>query len=243
MTKGKEVIKAESVKMVPLSPQAMIGEAIANGADLVQLEKLLDIQIKYEENEAKKAYFSAMTEFKKNPPQINKNVDVKYGNTQYSHADLAEVTNKINCALSEHGLSASWETEQTDKTVSVTCKITHEQGFSQKTTLTSAPDNSGSKNQIQAIGSAITYLQRYTLLALTGLATKGQDNDGQGEPPEFIDDKQKSQIVDMINAKEVPLDKFLGYMAVEDVEFILKKDFGKAMNALKLAKGQKGDDK
>ena len=93
----------------------------------------------------------------------------------------AEIIACINEALSEHGLSAAWETAQNNGSVTVTCKITHIMGHSESTSLTAAPDNTGSKNPIQAIGSTVTYLQRYTLLALTGLATYEQDDDG-GKP-------------------------------------------------------------
>jgi hypothetical protein len=44
---------------------------------------------------------------------------------------------------------------------------------------------SGSKNAIQAIGSAVTYLQRYTLLSATGLAAKNGDNDGADASPKL----------------------------------------------------------
>ena len=36
----------------------------------------------------------------------------------------------------------------------------------------------GSKNAIQAIGSTVSYLCRYTLLCVTGLATSDPDDDG-----------------------------------------------------------------
>jgi len=52
-------------------------------------------------------------------------------------------------------------------------------GHSESVTLQSATDDSGKKNNIQALGSAITYLQRYTLLSITGLATEDQDDDGK----------------------------------------------------------------
>jgi hypothetical protein len=45
--------------------------------------------------------------------------------------------------------------------------------------MEAAADISGSKNQIQAIGSAVTYLERYTLFASYGLASKDQDDDGK----------------------------------------------------------------
>src|SRR5690606_36781831 len=36
------------------------------------------------------------------------------------------------------------------------------------------------KNNIQAIASTVTYLQRHTLKVITGVSEKGDDDDGQG---------------------------------------------------------------
>ena len=59
-----------------------------------------------------------------------------------------------------------------------------------------------------------------------------------GQPQEFVSDEQRIQLEKLIVEKGVDLEKFLGYMGVEDVETILKPDFGKALNALKKAKGK-----
>ena len=155
---------------VEASPAVLISEAVAKGADLEKLKGLLDLQERWERNEALKAYNAAMSAFKADPPIIEKDKTVSFGNTKYNHATLANVTAKINAALSKHGLSASWQVKQ-NGTVSVTCKITHIKGHSEETTLSAPADTSGSKNAIQAIGSTISYLERYSLLALTGLAT------------------------------------------------------------------------
>ncbi len=40
-------------------------------------------------------------------------------------------------------------------------------------------DTSGSKNMVQARGSTITYLERYTLCAILGIATADEDMDGR----------------------------------------------------------------
>jgi hypothetical protein len=157
------------------------------------IKQMMDLQVRYEENEARKAYHEAMAAFKANPPEIGKDkmVSFKVGDrtTAYTHASLANVTDKINRALSEHGLSAGWTTVQNEKGITVTCTITHKLGHSQSTSLTAAPDTSGSKNAIQAIGSTVSYLERYTILALTGLATHDMDDDGgkggNGEPSKF----------------------------------------------------------
>ena len=58
-------------------------------------------------------------------------------------------------------------------------------------TMAAGPDGSGGKNAIQAIGSTVSYLERYTLLAATGLATEDQDDDGRGANPVPTMDKDR----------------------------------------------------
>jgi hypothetical protein len=163
----------------------MLSMAVAQGADLDRLQKLMDLQERWEANQARKAYAEAMNAFKANPPHILKNKDVSFGNTHYKHATHDEVTNKVTEALAKHGLSHRWNVEQGDL-IKVTCTITHVLGHFESVSMQSLPDTSGSKNSIQAISSAVTYLQRYTLLAATGLSTSelgNLDNDGRGAGP------------------------------------------------------------
>jgi len=236
----KEIVKLEN------SPAAMIRMAVEGKADLDKLAQLLSIQKDWEANEAKKAYYKAMAGFKANPPKIDKDRTVAFntsaGKTSYNHASLANVTEKISAELSKYGLSASWTTKQ-NGSIAVTCRITHELGYSEETTISAPSDKSGSKNDIQAIGSTITYLERYTLLALTGLATKDMDDDGRaaGAPVELIDEKQLSKILDFFSELgEKAKPKFLKYMNVEKFEDITKTNFAKAISALEAGLKLKG---
>jgi hypothetical protein len=211
---------------------------------LDKVEKAMALQERWEANEARKAYHDAMAGFKANPPEIEKDRHVKFqtskGLTEYRHASLANVTSKINSALSQYGLSAGWKVEQIDKHIRVTCTITHRLGHSESTSLMAAPDESGSKNPIQAVGSAISYLERYTLLALTGLATHEMDDDGieAGATPEYITADQSIQITDLIKETGSKVDAFLKYMKAESVETILAADYNKAIIALNKKKKQ-----
>lgn len=220
------------------SPADLISEAIGKGANLEQLEKLLTLKERYDKNEAKKAYHLAMAEFKANSPKINKDKTVAYKEVKYNHASLANVTEKINTELSKHGLSASWITKQNGG-ILVTCKITHVKGHSEETTLMAQADSTGSKNSIQAMGSTISYLCRYSLLCLTGLATYDQDDDGKASGVEYITEAEGSKILDMIaslspkaDERQTLLDKFTSYMKVNKIEEIAKKDYKKAITAL-----------
>jgi len=216
------------------SPAEMITMAVQGGANLDNLAKLLDIQERWEANEAKKAYHKAMAEFKANPPKIDKDKKVSFststGKTSYNHASLANVVDKISTELSKHGLSASWATKQ-DGVIMVTCKITHLQGHSEETTLSAPSDTSGSKNAIQAIGSTITYLCRYSLLCLLGLATEDIDDDAQSVV-EHITHDEVNILLDGCAELNIDLTKFCSYMKVEKVEDIVKSDYQKALIAI-----------
>lgn len=203
-TELSTVETAETGLQVAPSPlMGIIAAASTDGSvDADKLMKLLEANERYEQNEARKAYHVAMAAFKAAPPKILKDRHVKYettkGVTEYNHAGLDNATDMINAALSAHGLTASWKTGQKETgQVEVTCFVTHILGHSESCYLFSPPDSSGGKNAIQGIGSAITYLERYTLLAITGLATSDMDDDGNGAgngakgPPKPTDEEQK----------------------------------------------------
>jgi len=191
----------------PVEPMQLIQMAVQNGANVDALTKLLALKEQWEASEARKAFVSAMAQFKANPPKITKNKKVSFttgkGTTAYSHASLDHVCDIIGAALGRVQISYRWETEQLDGgLVKVRCILTHSLGHQESSVLIAQPDNSGNKNSIQAVGSTVTYLQRYTLLAVTGMATEDQDDDGRGagvtttEPAEEVEERfAKAQTV------------------------------------------------
>lgn len=147
--------------------------------DVSKLQALLAVKKEWEADEARKAFVAAMAEFKKNAPTITKNKHVRHND--FWHATLDHVCERVVGALGEYGLAHRWEVEQKGDAIKVTCILTHVAGHSERVSLESAADTSGSKNKVQAVGSTVTYLQRYTLLSATGLAAGGTDNDGRGD--------------------------------------------------------------
>jgi len=148
--------------------------------DAAGLKELLAVQMAWEGNEARKAYHEAMAEFQSEVPKIIKQKDGH--NNKY--AGLSDIVAVIAPLESKYGLSHSWVTGTSDKEIKVICKITHVLGHREETELSAGPDKTGNKNDIQALGSTITYLQRYTLKAALGLAEADQDDDGNaaGKP-------------------------------------------------------------
>jgi hypothetical protein len=199
--KQPDVLTQQNMELMPMSqndmrapdpapvvmssgPMRLLEIAVNRGASVEEIDKLMGLMERHEANEAKREFVAAMVAFKKNAPTIvtNQTGEVrKDGKLQYSYgyADLAEVNDKIIAALAAVNISHNWTQRQADGLLHLTCTITHARGHSVSTTLAAAPDNSGGKNSIQAVGSTNTYLERYTLLALTGIAVRdGSDNDG-----------------------------------------------------------------
>lgn len=88
------------------------------------------------------------------------------------YADLAEIINTVRPVFAKHGLAVIQSPSYADGLVSVTTLLTHKSGQWIKD-MASAP---ASKLDAQGVGSAVTYLRRYSLAAFAGIAQ--EDDDG-----------------------------------------------------------------
>lgn len=169
---------------VQQTPHDLIAAAIEKGLDVSSLEKLMELKERHEANEARKRFFEAFTNFQANCPDLRKTKEVKFetktgGNTNYHYAPLADITRQLAKVLKANELSYRWEIKDDATQMAVTCLISHIDGHTERTTMTANPDTSGAKNAIQARGSAIEYLKRYTLIGALGLSTADSDIDGR----------------------------------------------------------------
>lgn len=228
---------AEPRTVAVVTPMQMLQVAMERGADLDRLQQLMDLQQRWEANEARKAYVAAMAAFKANPPEILKGKHVKFtttrGITEYDHATLADVCAAATKGLADVGISHRWDVTQEGSKVTVACILTHSLGHSERVQMTAGADDSGGKNAIQAIGSAITYLQRYTLLAATGLAARDQDDDGRSaEPAETISEHQVAELEALIEDVGANKAAFLKYLKVDALAEIHVNAYRTAVSAL-----------
>lgn len=172
----------EDIQIRPATPADLLSQAIDKGLDVDALEKLMALQERWEAGQARKAFFDAFTKFQSEAPDLRKTKTVSFGKdngkTEYKYAPLADITRQISKILKENDLSYRWEINDDKETIKVTCLVSHVDGHTERTTMTASPDTSGAKNAIQARGSAIEYLKRYTLIGALGLSTADSDVDG-----------------------------------------------------------------
>lgn len=150
--------------------------------DVAKLEHLLAVKERWEKEEARKAFNQAFAAFKAEAVAVLKERTVSDGPLKgKSYAELYSVVNAVTPALSKHGLSASWKLTKDEKEwIEVTCTLKHVLGHAESVSMSGPPDAGGAKNAIQARASTITYLERYTLKAICGVAEQNDDNDGGG---------------------------------------------------------------
>jgi hypothetical protein len=199
----------ETLERIDTTPANLLSQAIEKGLDVESLSKLMDLQERYQAGQARKLFFEAFTEFQSKCPDLRKTKEVNFGQTKYSFAPLADICRQIGKTLKDAGLSYRWEIQDNPNELKVTCLISHVDGHTEQTTMTSPPDASGSKNAIQARGSAIEYLKRYTLIGALGLSTADSDIDGR-MPDLDIDKLHKDymSIYDQVIQKDASLSKW-----------------------------------
>ncbi len=195
--------------------------------DVAKLEQLLAVKERWDAAEAKKAFNEAFAAFKSEAVKVLKNRPVTDGPLKGKrYAELYSVVNAVTPALSKYGLSASWRLTKDEKDwIEVTCTVKHILGHSESVSMGGPADTGGAKSPIQARASTITYLERYTLKAICGVAEEGDDNDGNTGGGARL---EEGSVVDHLSAIDG---------AADEVE--LKKAFGNAWNAATKA-GDKG---
>lgn len=189
------MVRTKPQQSIAVHPAQMIQALIERpDADIDKVEKLFDLQERWEANEAKKAYYAAVAAAQAEIPPITYDSWVEHSGIEFGFASLAGIIEKVRPILSRHDLTLTWRTGTTERgDPVVTCSLTHGLGYGEDTTLAAPPDTSGKKNPIQSLRSTVSYLKRTTAEALLGLATKRDDAD-DGNDAGDADEKAKPEM-------------------------------------------------
>lgn len=175
-------VTTETHAVVTPTPMHLIQMAMANGAGVDTMERLLSLQERYEANQARAAFHEAMAAFKSEPLLVTKDKENKQYQSRYT--TLGNWVDAVTPALTKHGLNITWPMEVSDpKNVKVGCTVRHLLGHSETVWMSAPPDPSGQKNPVQQVKSTVTYLRACTLECVLGLAATHDanlDDDGNG---------------------------------------------------------------
>lgn len=217
-----------------LTPMDMLEKAVSQNASVDVLEKLMGLQERWEKNQARKLFDEAVAQAKAEIPPIVRN---KTGHNSKMYVDFSAIAKVVDPIITKHGLSYRFTAEQGDR-INVTCVLSHRAGHFEKTTLSGPADTTGNKNAIQAIGSTLTYLQRYSLVQMLGLAAADDDDGKAGGAGETLSAQQIEEMQALIVEVAADIQKFCKHMKVEKIDDIPAKRFQAAMDALNAKKAK-----
>lgn len=221
---------------------SVIERAATNpNVDIDKMERLLEMQERIMQRDARAAFASALAEMSPNLPAIVERGGIKdrNGNVQSTYALWEDINDAIKPVLAKHGFALSFRTGRDEGQISVTGVLSHREGHSEETTITLPHDSSGSKNAVQAVGSSTSYGKRYTAGLLLNLTSRGEDDDGNaGGSGAVITDEQADTIRELIGSTGTKVGAFLEYIGAPSVADIPAAKFQAAMKAL-LAKQKK----
>lgn len=217
-----ELIKTKGASIsAPTTPMQLLQLAVEREGSIDVIERLAKLQTEMLDREARIAYIGAFEEFKRNAPSIVKDAAITVKDeVRGRYAKLDQVCDKLIPALLSVGITHRWQTESTaDGRISVTCFLRHRLGHEERgSNLVGPPDQSGSKNPVQAIGSTTAYFERYTLVASCGIAVKDQDKNGGNKAGGIPENEQVAQIDNIANASNLDELKRIYFAAYKDAE-------------------------
>jgi hypothetical protein len=220
---------------------AMIERAARDPAISVEkLERLFDLSERARAVRAKQAFAEAFAALQIELPTIDRKnrivvyskearerkggpvegVDVPQQSTPY--ATLETIIAAIRAPLSKHGFGIRFEHATANGLIETTAILTHREGHAERANVPPLQhDSSGSKNNVQAVGSSLTYGRRYALLALLAIvshAPQDADDDGkaagEASPHAGITDEQVAELRALIVQASVPekIERYTGVM-------------------------------
>lgn len=162
-----------------VSPEMMISSAIEKGLPVETIEKLLDMRDRLKAEQAREAFFVALSNFQKICPIINKTREVKDkgGGIRYRYATLDDIVKQVSPLLTENALSYTIKAEFKDSFIIAACEVHHTKGHKETSVFPVPIEEEAFMNNAQKSGSALTYAKRYAFCNAFGILTGDTDDD------------------------------------------------------------------
>ncbi len=183
--KLKEAVKKPETALIvskptEMSPQNLISQAITQGVSVETMGKLMDLQDRWEEKKAKKAFDEAMAEFQVECPIIKKKTAVKdkFGEVLYYYAKIESIVEQVRPFIQKNGFSYRIITGERNKMLFADCIVKHKLGHTE-TTPFEVPLGAGTSimSAPQKQAASLTFAKRYAFCNAFGIMTGDDDTD------------------------------------------------------------------
>lgn len=237
MSAAQAIVERSEVADTAASIIQVIERAASNpNVDIDKMERLLQMQERILDRNAKAAYSAALADMQPKLPVVVERGEIKHGDNkpvQSRYALWEDINEAIRPLLAQHGFALSFRTGRDGDRIIVTGVLSHRDGHSEQTSMPLPADQSGSKNAVQAVGSSVSYGKRYTALALLNITTRGEDDDGKAAGiGDIISDEQFNILSALIDETKSDIGRFCAAFKIDALPDLPASKFQQAIDLL-----------
>lgn len=215
-----------------------------------KLELLLKMQQETLAAQAREDFHLAFNQLAAELPQVEKHgvVELRTRDDRrlgaYAYTRWEDMDRAIRPKLTQHGFGLSFSTHTDAQGVTmVRGKLLHAAGHAEEASLPLISDKGPGRNELQAMGSGLSYTKRYLAELLLNVVRKGEDDDGLAALRlNKLTPNQAAKLATMIADVGSTPEKFLGAMVtgVTKIEDVPARDYERLVNTLTVTKQRKG---
>lgn len=176
-------------------PAALLQQAVASGASIDTLERLMALRKEVLAEQAKQAFNEAMAAFQEECPVIEKKkgVKTKSGAEAYRYAPIDSIVSQVKHVIRKHGFRYSTTMQLGENKVKVICRVVHAMGHEEVSEMEVPLGNKTDiMSQSQVVAAASTFAKRYAFLNAFGIMTGDDDDDTSGQRGDQQDRKPQN---------------------------------------------------
>jgi len=189
--------------------------------DPVKLSQILDIQERLLSKQAEQLFNDNLNQVQSKMPRVKRNGAVEYLEDKkdknspkvkaFNFARYEDIDEALRPLMIEHGFSISFDSQSRPDGggLIITGTLSHIGGHSRTSSIPLPLDNSGGKNNLQGMGSTLSYGKRYIICSLFNIVTEGQDDDGVLGAVVFASEDQVNEIKNLIDETNTDISRFM----------------------------------
>lgn len=222
-----QVQPTTAIARVEPTPMMLIQSAIDHGIDIDKLERLFELQQRWEADQGKKAFAEAIAAFQNEMPPIEK----KRKADRFTYAGFDDIMAVARPILSKHGITIGFDTQQQENgQIKVTARL-RVGSYHEDRSFAVPVNNQIRVSNTQQFGATLSYAKRYCLCAALNIVTVGEDK--EGDLREFVNKEQIAELSDLLKRTGSDIPKFLQWAEADSISEMTVATFHEAVPMLK----------
>lgn len=237
-----EIEPGRSVAISDQAPASLlnfIAQAVTDpNIDVTKLETLLKMKREVEADEAKREFIAAFGRLSAVLPRIKKDGSIDLGKGKpIPFARWEDIDEIIRPLMAAEGFTLSFNSTPRAETgggLVVEATLMHRDGHTRTASMALPLDTGPGRNNLQAVGSTLSYGKRYTAEMVLNIVRQGADDDGKRGGMKFITKDQATEIDGLLTKTNSDRLRFLQLFEIAEIENLPLDSFPAARNMLLL---------